>query len=322
MRIGKRFEFPPEQQEQRHRAARLSWLSLVLLTSTAVVVYITLGQSEAMKTAWIEDLMALIPPAVLLVALKLENREPNERYPYGYFRVLSIAFLVTSALLTLVGVWLLYDSVTKLIAGERAPVGTMTLFGRTVWSGWMMLAALGYCVVIGILLGRLKQPVADKLTDKALAADADMNRAGWMSEGAAILGILLIGYGKWWGDAVAAAFISLNIVRDGWVNLRQVVADLMDESPTEMGGLEMETLPARVRAAAEQLPWVEKAAVRLREHGHVIAGEVFIVPRTEHDLVKRVEETSEVLSRLDWRIYSLTVMPVSGLEDGVTPRPA
>jgi cation diffusion facilitator family transporter len=322
MRIGKRFEFPAEQQKQRHRAAKLSWLSLVLLASTAIAVYLTLGQSEAMKTAWIEDLMALIPPAVLLVALKLENREPNERYPYGYFRVLSIAFLITSALLTLVGVWLLFDSTMKLIGGERAPIGTMTLFGRTVWSGWLMIAALGYCVAIGILLGRLKQPVANKLTDKALAADADMNKAGWMSEGAAIVGIVLIGYGQWWGDATAAAFISLNILRDGWINLRQVVADLMDESPTEMGGMEMENLPAKVRTAAEQLPWVEKAAVRLREQGHVIAGEVFVVPRTEQDLVRRVEEASDLLCRVDWRIYSLTVMPVSGLEDGVTPRPA
>jgi cation diffusion facilitator family transporter len=320
MKIGKRFEFPPEQQEQRHRAARLSWLSLALLTTTAIAVYVTLGQSEAMKTAWIEDLMGLIPPAVLLVALKLENRQPNERYPYGYFRVVSIAFLITSALLTLAGVWLLYDSATKLIGGERAPVGTMTVFGHTIWSGWAMIVALGYCVAVGILLGRLKQPVAEKLTDKALAADADMNKAGWMSEGAAILGILLIGYGQWWGDAMAAAFISLNIVRDGWVNLRQVVADLMDESPTEMGGMEMEGLPAKVRAAAERLPWVEKAAVRLREHGHVIAGEVFIVPRAEQDLVRRVAETSDVLCGLDWRIYSLTVMPVSSLEDGATPR--
>jgi hypothetical protein len=67
---------------------------------------------------------------------------------------------------------------------------------------------------------------------------------------------------------------------------------------------------------------VAKAAVRLREHGHVIAGEVFIVPRSEQDLVRRVEETSEALRRVDWRIYSLTVMPVSRLEDGVTPRPA
>ena len=266
--------------------------------------------------------MALIGPAVLLFALKLENREPNERFPYGYFRAVSISFLVTSALLTLVGVWLLVDSVMKLLHGERPPVGTMTLFGHSIWSGWAMIAALSYCVVIGVLLGRLKQPVAEKLTDRALAADADMNKAGWMSEGAAIVGILLIGFGAWWGDGAAAAFISLNIVRDGWINLRQVVADLMDESPTKLGGTDMEILPKRVRAAAEKLPWVEKAAVRMREHGHVIAGEVFVVPRTTDDLVQRVEEASEALSRLDWRIYTLTVMPVSGLEDEITPKTA
>jgi cation diffusion facilitator family transporter len=320
MRIGRRFQFPPEQQELRRKTARLSWLSLLLLASTAVVVYLTLGQSEAMKTAWIEDLLALIPPIALLVALKVENREPTERFPYGYFRAIAIAFLVISAVLLFVGAWLLVDSVMKLLAGARPPVGTMTLFGRSIWSGWAMIAALGYCVAIGILLGRLKQPVAEKLNDRALAADADMNKAGWMSEGAAILGIVLIGYGQWWGDAAAAAFISLNIARDGWVNLRQVVTDLMDESPTKLGETELESLPARMRDAAERLPWVEKAAVRLRESGHVIAGEVFVVPRVERDLVANVEAASESLCALDWRIYSLTVMPVSRLDGSELPR--
>jgi cation diffusion facilitator family transporter len=320
MRIGRRFQFPPEQQELRHKTARLSWLSLVLLTSTAVVIYMTLGQSEAMKTAWIEDLLALIPPIALLIALKIENREPNERFPYGYFRAISIAFLVISAVLLLVGAWLLLDSVMKLLEGARAPVGTMTVFGRTIWTGWAMIAALTYCVGIGILMGHLKQPVAETLNDRALAADADMNKAGWMSEGAAIVGIVLIGYGKWWGDAAAAAFISLNIVRDGWVNLRQVVTDLMDESPTKLGETELESLPRRMRDAAERLPWVEKAAVRLRESGHVIAGEVFVVPRAETDLVANVEAASQSLCELDWRIYSLTVMPVSGLDGSDMPR--
>jgi cation diffusion facilitator family transporter len=320
MRIGRRFQFPPEQQELRRKTARLSWLSLVLLTSTAVAVYLTLGQSEAMKTAWIEDLLGLIPPVALLVALKVENREPTERFPYGYFRAIAIAFLVISAVLLLVGAWLLLDSVMKLVEGARAPVGTMTVFGRSIWSGWAMIAALAYCVGVGILLGRLKQPVAARLNDRALAADADMNKAGWMSEGAAILGIVLIGYGQWWGDAAAAAFISLNIVRDGWVNLRQVVTDLMDESPTKLGETELESLPSRMRDAAERLPWVEKAAVRLRESGHVIAGEVFVVPRVERDLVANVEAASESLCALDWRIYSVTVMPVSRLDGAKLPR--
>jgi cation diffusion facilitator family transporter len=309
------FQFPAEQQQQRKRAAKLSWLSLALLVSTAILVWATLGQSEAMKTAWVEDLLGLVPPIVLLVALRVERRAPTKRFPYGYFRVVSIAFLITAAVLSLAGLWLLYDSLTKLIARERPPVGAMTLFGHTIWAGWPMVAALTYCVAIGILLGRLKGPVADKLNDRALAADADMNKAGWMSEGAAIVGILLIGYGKWWGDSLAAAFISLNIVRDGWVNLRQVVADLMDESPTKLGGQELEELPVTIRDAAERLPWVKEAAVRLREHGHVISGDVFVVPRDEADLVRRIERAADDLTKVDWRIYSLTVMPVSTLDD-------
>jgi divalent metal cation (Fe/Co/Zn/Cd) transporter len=42
--------------------------------------------------------------------------------------------------------------------------------------------------------------------DNALKAEAEMNRDEWISEAAAILGILLIGFGLWWGDAAAAAY--------------------------------------------------------------------------------------------------------------------
>jgi hypothetical protein len=76
-----------------------------------------------------------------------------------------------------------------------------------------------------------------------------------------------------------------------------------------------------VRDAAERLPWVAKAAVRLREQGRVIAGEVFVVPRTEENLVARIHDASEILGEVDWRIHSLVVMPVSELEPGTIPRP-
>lgn len=112
----------------------------------------------------------------------------------------------------------------------------------------------------------------------------------------------------------------MNIVRDGWVNLRSVVGDLMDETPTAMGGQQLEDLPERLKACAESMPWVAQAAVRPREHGHVIAGEVLLVPRDEHDLVARIEQATETLTKLDWRIYTLTLMPVSALKDGVMPK--
>ena len=192
----------------------------------------------------------------------------------------------------------------------------MTLFGHQFWLGWAMIFALAYSIAVVVLLGIRKRRVAEGLHDKALDADADMNKADWVSEGAAILGILLVGIGKWWGDAAAAGFISINIVRDGIRNLREVVADLMDETPTELGGVDPEDLPVRLARAAEERHWVTKAAVRLREQGHVLNGEVFVVPTADKVGVKEIEEMSANLAKMDWRIYNLTVMPVSALDDG------
>jgi cation diffusion facilitator family transporter len=322
MNFGKRFHFPEEKWEERKKARRLAWISLAALGSTAIVIYLTLGQSEAMKTAWIEDLLGMIPPIVLLIAMKLELRKPNERFPYGYFRAVSVAFLITAAVLSLAGFWLLFDAVTKLIARERPPIGSMVIFGHQIWSGWAMVAALLYCVSVGVTLGLKKRPVAEALEDKALDADAEMNTAGWMSEGAAVAGVLLVGYGKWWGDAVAAGLISINIIHDGIHSLREVLADLMDETPTKLGGVEKEDLPKRIKRAAEEIDWVEKAAVRLREQGHVLNGDVFVVPRGEQVRVKQIEDASRSLAKMDWRIYNLTVMPVSALSDDIIPRAA
>jgi len=36
---------------------------------------------------WISDILTAIPPAALRVARRCELREPNERFPYGYFRL-------------------------------------------------------------------------------------------------------------------------------------------------------------------------------------------------------------------------------------------
>jgi cation diffusion facilitator family transporter len=320
MNFGRRFLFPQKQWDERKKARKLSWISLVFLVSTAILMYITLGQSEAMKTAWIEDLLGMVPPAVLLVAMRIELKDPNKRFPYGYFRVISVSFLITSAVLALAGVWLLYDAVTALLGKERPPIGTVILFGHQFWLGWAMIAALIYCVIGSVILGYQKRPVAEELHDKALDSDADMNKAGWMSEGAAIVGILAVGLGYWWGDAVAAGFISLNIVRDGIRNLREVLADLMDESPTKLGGLEIESLPQKIVKAAENLDWVKKASARFREQGHVLNGELFVVPKGNKVKVSDIEDASRELSKLDWRIYTLTVMPVSALDDGVMPR--
>jgi divalent metal cation (Fe/Co/Zn/Cd) transporter len=325
MSTGTSFRFPPDKWEAREKLRKLCWLSIVLLIIASTVTGLTVGQSQAMKTAWLSDILTAIPPMALLAALRFELRPPSERFPEGYARAISVAFLVTASVLSLIGVYLLYDSIMKLVHREHPPIGLIVLFGRELWLGWVMIAALAFSASVGILLGKLKTPVAERLHSKALQAEAEMNRAEWMSEGAAIIGILLVAFGFWWGDAVSAAFISLEIVRDGWMNVRQVIGDMMDESPTKLGEKELEPLPGTLRDAARSLGWVEEAAVRLREHGHTVTGEVFVVPRrderlTATALLDHIAGAEDELTRMDWRLHGLLIVPVASLEETVPPR--
>lgn len=319
MSLGETFQFPPEQLEARRRMIRLCQVSCVLLFSGACLLFLTVGNSQSMKTAWITDLLTILPPLSLLLALRYELRPATKRFPFGHTRSTSIAYLVTAGTLTLMGLFLFVDSGLKLLHREHPSIGSMVLFGREFWAGWAMIATLTYSMCIGIGLGRLKQPVAKVLYSKALSADAKSNTAEWQSEGAAILGLLLVAFGLWWGDALAALFISFEVIREGWLSIRLVTGDLMDESPTTREDEELETLPARVRRAAEEIEWVARAAVRLREHGHAVTGEVFLVPRDAGGAVERSLQAGERLRRVDWRLHDLVVMLVPELEEVEPP---
>jgi divalent metal cation (Fe/Co/Zn/Cd) transporter len=48
----------------------------------------------------------------------------------------------------------------------------------------------------------------------------------------ALGGYILYDVGLWWADAAAAIVISLDIARDGVINVRAAAADLMDSRPT------------------------------------------------------------------------------------------
>jgi cation diffusion facilitator family transporter len=319
MSVGDPFQFPPRQREARQRTIRLCQLSCVLLCSGGVLLFLTVGNSQSMKTAWITDFLTILPPLSLLVALRYELRPPTKRFPYGYMRATSIAYLVTAGTLSLMGLFLFVDSGLKLVHREHPAIGSMMLFGHELWAGWAMIAALTYSMCIGILIGRLKQPVAKTLHSKALAADAKSNGAEWMSEGAAIIGLTLVAFGLWWGDAAAALFISFEIIRDGKFSIRLVLGDLMDESPTRLDDDELESLPTRLRRAAEEIEWVERAGVRLREHGHAVTGEIFLVPRHTDGVVGQLGPAGDRLRAVDWRLHDLVVVLVPALAEVEPP---
>ena len=315
MKVYDRFELPSEQAALYRRAVRLEWWTIAFFVVAVALLAVTLGQSQAMKAAWIEDMLGVVPPAAFLLAARYRNRQPNDRFPYGYHRSVSVAFLAGSVALLVLGAYVLYDSLTRLIARERPPIGLVEVLGQRIWLGWLMIAVLLATMVPAILLGRVKQRIARQLHDKVLLADAEMNRADWLTAGAAILGVLGIGAGLWWADAVAASIIGGDIVRDGVRTTRSAVADLMDERPTVVGGERPHRLPEDLLTAVHDQDWVADAWLRLREEGHVFVGELLVVPRAGTDrLIERLEALEKFARDYDWRIHDLVVAPVSRID--------
>jgi cation diffusion facilitator family transporter len=313
------FELPRELEEQQRKAVRLEWITLAYMLSAVVLLFLTLGQSQAMKAAWIEDLLSLLPPAAFLVASRLRKRNPSEKFPWGQHRAVTVAYVFAALALLAMGGYVFVDSAIKLVRAEHPPIGVIQLFGEEVWLGWVMIAALVYSGVPAVFLGRAKRRLADDLHDKVLFADAEMNKADWMTVTAAIVGIIGIGFGLWWADAVAALFISVDIVHDGWKNVRAAVHDLMDARPRRHDAREYHPIVERMNAEVNGCDWVERGAVRLREEGHVFTGEVMVVPRASAladgaGLMERLEELAERLLSLEWKVYDIVVVPVREID--------
>jgi divalent metal cation (Fe/Co/Zn/Cd) transporter len=268
-----------------------------------------------MRTAWIEDMLSLLPPIAFLIATRIRTRAPNARFPWGYHRAISVAYVWASAALLVMGVLLFAESTLKLITAEHPPIGTIQLFGATFWLGWLMLPALAWSAIPAVLLGRAKLPLADALHDKVLYADAKMNKADWMTATAAAVGVIGIGLGLWWADAAAAMFISTGIAHDGWTNLRSALDDLMDQRACVYDGSRPHPITAEVQAALADTPWVREGAARVREEGHVFHAEAFVVPAREAPAVAQLDALRERLLELDWKLHDVSVVPVSELPD-------
>ncbi len=299
---------PEEKKALFARARRLEWATIAVLASIVVVVGLSMGSSQAMKTAWAEDLLSLVPPICFLVAARFRHRRPNARFPFGFHRSMTLAFLGASMALTAVGALLFFDGASSLIRAERPTIGTMRLFGQSVWQGWIMVAAAVYGGIPPVILGRMKRRIAPELHDKALHADAAMNSADWQTAVATLLGVIGIGAGVWWADGAAALVISASILWDGARNTKQVFADLMDQTPYGVERAHPLDVPARLEDALRALPWVRDARARLRENGHLFMGDVTVVPTDERAPLLRSEEAQRCVRAVDWRLRDVVVV--------------
>ena len=306
------FELPESLRKVQKKAVTLERVTLIYLISVVVVMYLTMGSSQAMKSAWLEDVLSLLPSIAFLISSRINSKSPNKKFRYGYHRVFSIAFLSGAIGLLGMGLFLVFDSAMALIKGEHPTIGSILILGQQLWMGWIMLLALLYSAVPAMILGFKKLPLAKELHNKVLFTDAKAQKADYLTAFAAMVGVVGIGAGFWWLDAVAALFISFSVLKDGFTHTKTAILDLMDRYPVTLKKQQEDKLIAEIEQIVLSWDWVKQAEVRIREHGQVYFGEIAVIPENGVDL-DQLEAGYKQLRDYHWKIHDLSIAPVKKL---------
>lgn len=317
-----RTDLPDEQEDALRRAKRIEWLNLGYTAFTVTIVAFVVGNSQAMRTAWIEDMLSTLPQIVFLIAVRFIRQPASARYPYGMHRAMNIGHLVAGVALLIVGGTLAFEAISGLLAFEHPTIGTVALFGETIWLGWLMVGVMAVIAIAPFFFAHAKKKLATKLNNKLLYADAAMAKADWSTNLASVIGVLGIGLGLWWLDGAAATFIAAGILWDGLTNTKAAVLDLIDEHATSHDEGKAEPLVVQAEQTLLALPWVREAACRARDQGQVVHVEAFVVPNLDTVTVDQVDDAAIRLTALHWTMQDVVVTPVSRLPDELRREPS
>lgn len=306
---------PDEQKQALRKAVRWQLFTIGYTICTIAVVALVMGNSQAMKTAWVEDMLSLLPQLAFLVSILVVRRKPTRRHPYGWHRAVGVGHLIAGVALLAVGGMLGFEAVSGLVKVEKATIGTLDLFGHTVWLGWLAIAVMVLIIIGPLIYGPAKLKLAPTLHNKILFADADMAKADWHTNAASIVGVLGIGLGLWWLDGAAATFIALGIMSDGVRNAMAALADLMDQRARTVDGKKPHPLAGEIVECARSADWVADAAVRVRDEGQVLHAEVFVKPKSDEVTLEQVGDLVDEIIEIDWKVHDVVVVPTGDLPD-------
>lgn len=221
----------------------------------------------------------------VLVGLKAAKRPPDKDHPYGHGKAESIAAIVVSVLLLVVGI-------------ELAIAAAKSIWnGKVVVPEWYALAAIILSIVAKESMFQYKFRLGKRLSSQALIANAWEHRSDVYSSIAALAGVggAMIG-GKlgisWllYLDPIAGAVVALLVLRMGYRLVLDSIHSTMDHV------LHDEDANPLIRAVQSVDGVITVDELRAREHGHYVIVDVKISvnPRLTvaegHTVAKRVKK--------------------------------
>ncbi|WP_145051665.1 cation diffusion facilitator family transporter [Paenibacillus xylanexedens] len=265
--------------EEIRKGERGAWVSIAayLVLSAFKLVSGYIFDSSALVADGYNNVTDIVASVAVLIGLRISQKPPDSDHTYGHFRAETVAALIASFIMAVVGLQVLVEAIRSWYDGS--------FVAPNLWAAGVAVI----CAIAMLGVYRYNSRLAKQINSQALMAAAKDNRSdAWVSIGAAI-GIIGAQFGLPWLDKVAAIAVGLLICRTAWEIFRDCTHRLTD-------GFDQKEL-TDLRSSVARVPGVETIKdVKARIHGsHVLVDIVIEVDGKlslieGHQICDRVEE--------------------------------
>jgi cation diffusion facilitator family transporter len=270
--------------EDIRKGERGAWVSIAayIILSSAKLISGYIFASSALLADGFNNLTDIVASIAVLIGLRISRKPPDSDHAYGHFRAETVAALLASFIMAMVGIQVIVEAVRSLFEGEKA--------APELWSAGVAVV----CAVAMLGVYIYNKRLAKQINNGALMAAAKDNFSDAMVSIGAAVGIVGAQFGLPWIDSAAAVAVGLLIIKTAWDIFRDSTYRLTD-------GFDEDRL-LDLRSTIARTPGVEGIKdLKARVHGnHVLVDAVI-----EVDAALTVMEGHIISDSIEERMHKL-----------------
>lgn len=271
------------------RGALISiWAYLILSILKLVIANTT--HSESLRADGFNNITDIMGNIAVLIGLKIARRPADDDHTYGHWKVESVASLITSFIMFVVGFFVLNDTITAIINNEHTPVD---LSGSIVGI---------FSAVVMLVIYFYNRKLALKSKSSGLMSAAKDNLSDAVSSIATSIAIFAASFNLIIIDRLMAVIITIFIFKTAYDIFAEAVFSLSD-------GFD-ETKIDTYTAAISQLPKVMTVKfIRGRTYGSNIFLDVVVEMSPDLSVYESHEATEVIENSLkqDFEVFDVDV---------------
>jgi cation diffusion facilitator family transporter len=189
-----------------------------ILTLVKFIIGIASGSVAVLASA-IDSLLDTVISIFNFFAIKKAEEDANERFQYGKGKVQAIAAVIEGTIITLSGLYIIYEATMKAIYGTK-----ITLLNPAIM---VMLLSIG----VTFLLVEYLLLVAKKTDNIVIKSDALHYKTDLVSNGVILLSLILVYFTGW--DIIDAIFgfgIGIYIIYSAYEIIQEGIYILLDHA--------------------------------------------------------------------------------------------